>query len=255
MKYIERKIIHPLLAVISLNRSEKRNALNIALLEELCLALEELHQTQSVRVVILHGKGTVFCAGLDLEEAADPEKIEASSKLLIKALEMIYNSPLIIVAAVHGCVIAGGVGLMAVCDFVIAAERTRFGLPEVHRGLTPALVSAFLCRQIPNRVLQELAFLGELIDSERAKEVNLIHAIADEDHLMETAIHISESILKGAPHAICETKKLLNKFNPKELERNLALAEELHQKMRHSKEALEGAAAFREKRLPNWILK
>lgn len=255
MKYIERKIIHPLLALITLNRPEKRNALNIALLEELCLALEELHHTQSVRVVILQGKGTVFCAGLDLEEAADPKKIEASSKLLIQVLEMIYHSPLIIIAAVHGCVIAGGLGLIAVCDYVIAAERTRFGLPEVHRGLIPALVSAYLCRQIPNRVLQELAFLGKLINSDRAKEVNLIHAIAEEDHLIETAMHISETILKGAPHAICETKKLLNKFNPKELEENLALAEELHLKMRHSKEAVEGAVAFREKRLPNWILK
>ena len=139
---------HEGITLITLNRPEKRNALNIALMSCLCDAIDAAVNDSTQRVVVIKGEGDVFCAGLDLSEAQDPEKTEQSTYSVARMLTTIQKCPCATIAAVHGAVFAGGAGLMAACDFVVAEEMTLFGFPETRRGLIPAQVMALLMRQL-----------------------------------------------------------------------------------------------------------
>lgn len=251
-QYVKVKIINEALSLITLNRPERRNALNMGLVEELGSVFEGLHNTASQRVTIINGEGPVFCSGLDLKEAADPALIDKSSELLASTLRIVANSSLIVIAAVHGAVLAGGMGIMAVCDLVLSAPDTKFGLPETRRGLVAAMVAAFMGRQLLDRHLKELLLLGENIDASQALKIGLINRIVSEGSLEAEAIKYAELILKGAPQATRDTKRLLKALEPTELTESMNIAKTFHHKARMSKEALEGAKAFLEKRSPNW---
>jgi len=250
MIHIERPL--PGAVTIVLNRPEKRNALNIALLEDLFNTITEFNLDHSIRVMILKGNGPLFCTGLDLSEATDPSKSKYSGELVKMTFEAIYNSPHTTIATVHGAAIAGGAGLMCACDFAFAAEGTKFGFPEVHRGLVPALILPLLSRQLGQGKVKELLLLGETIDTDKALALGLIHRIAPADQLSDQAHAIAKQIMKGAPEALAETKKLIHALYPSEFEKDLNTALEVHDKIRHSTEAREGAHAFLEKRLPSW---
>ena len=122
---------NPEITVFTLNRPEKRNALNIELLERFSKELEAVHQIPSKRVLIITGAGPSFCTGMDLKETANISNPEYSAQLIAKVLSGIYTSKLVTIAAVNGVAIAGGAGLMSACDFVIAATGTRIGYPEI----------------------------------------------------------------------------------------------------------------------------
>src|SRR6266498_2340399 len=131
---------------LTLNRPDKRNALNVELLEEFCAGIAAAESDASQRVLVLRGAGAVFCSGLDLAEAAQPERAIASAELVGKALRALATTRLITIAAVQGAAIAGGAGLMSACDFAVATRDAKFGYPEVRRGLVPALIMTFLRR-------------------------------------------------------------------------------------------------------------
>ncbi len=126
------------ISVLTLNRPERRNALTIELMNELTAAIEAVAADPNQRVVILRGEGKAFCTGLDLEEAAVTEKAHASAETVGRMLLALANTRLVTIAIVHGAAVAGGAGIMSACDFVIAAERTKIGYPEVRRGLVRA---------------------------------------------------------------------------------------------------------------------
>ncbi len=229
---------------ITLNRPEKRNALNIALMEEFCRVYAETEQLTDQRVVIIRAAGPHFCAGLDLNEAADPNSVEKSAALLAKMYRTIYDSPLISIAAVQGSAMAGGAGIVSACDLAIAEKEAHFGYPEVHRGLVAAQVSTLLKRQIPMRFVRELLLLGELIDAKRAAEIGLINRTVAPEELTAKSLEIAAQILKGSPKASIETKRLLTNLEIISLEDDLKIAMEAHHRARFSQEAKEGIEAF-----------
>jgi methylglutaconyl-CoA hydratase len=207
---IEKKA--PQITVITLNRPERRNALTIPLLNELIAAIKVASDEPHERVLILRGAGAAFCTGLDLKEAADRRKAHMSAELVAKTLITLSQADLITIAAVHGAALAGGAGLMSACDFVIAAEGTKIGYPEVRRGLVAGLVMTFLRRQLGERNIRELLFGSELIDAQRAREIGLINRVVPTDQLMNEAQKFADSVLQGAPTALLQTKKLANRM-------------------------------------------
>jgi len=243
----------PQITQLSFNRPEKRNALNFALMEELLVALDETHADPSQRAIIIRGNGPAFCAGLDLEEARVKETFERSTELVASMLKTIYESPLITIAAVHGAAMAGGAGLMSACDFAIADEQTVIGYPEVKRGLVPAMVTAFLIRQLQQRHLRELLLLGESISAMRALQIGLINELVPQSELLSVALSIAQKALEGAPAALKDTKKLLDDLYPSTVSHDIHTAQHYHLHARQSNEAEEGMQAFLEKRKPRWV--
>src|SRR3954469_14677698 len=160
---VEKRSAH--LTVVTLNRPERRNALSLQMLTELISAIKMASDQANERVLILRGAGVAFCTGLDLKEAADQRKAHATAEMVAKTLITLAETRLVTIAAVHGAAVAGGAGIMSACDFVVAAEKTKIGYPEVRRGLVAGLVMTFLRRQVGERNLRELVLGGELIEA------------------------------------------------------------------------------------------
>jgi methylglutaconyl-CoA hydratase len=243
----------PQMTVVTLNRPERRNALTIELLTELQAAIKVVSDQPDQRVFILRGAGAAFCTGLDLKEAADHTKAHATAGMVANTLIAISQTHLITVAAVHGAAVAGGAGIMSACDFVVAAEGTKIGYPEVRRGLVAGLVMTFLRRQVGERNMRELLLGSELIDAERAKEIGLVNRVVAREDVMSEAQKFAESVLQGAPGALAQTKRLINELWWRSVKEDVDLALKYHLQARESDEAREGIAAFNEKRKPKWI--
>ncbi len=188
--------------LVTLNRPERRNALTIELMTELVAAIENAAADDQQRILILRGAGKAFCTGLDLKEAAETGKAHASAEMVAKTLLTLSQTRLITIAVVHGAAVAGGAGIMSACDFVVAAERTKIGYPEVRRGLVAGLVMTFLRRQLRERDLRELLFGGELIEAKRAQEIGLVNRVVPPDELENETQEIGRHILQGAPGAL-----------------------------------------------------
>src|SRR5437588_2095729 len=242
----------PQTTVLTLNRPERRNALTIELLTELCAAIKVASDEPQKRVVILRGAGAAFCTGLDLKEAADQRKAHATAEMVAKTLITLADAKVVTIAAVHGAAVAGGAGIMSTCDFVVAAENTKIGYPEVRRGLVAGLVMTFLRRQVGERNLRELVLGGELIDAARAKEIGLVNRVVPADEVMNEAQKFANSVLQGAPNAVAQTKRLIQELWATSVKEDVDLALKHHLQARESAEAREGIAAFNEKRPPNW---
>ncbi len=244
----------PQITVITLNRPERRNALTVELLTELCAAIKVASDEPQTRVVILRGAGAAFCTGLDLKEAADQTKAHATAEMVANTLIAISQTHLVTIAAVHGAAVAGGAGIMSACDFVVAAERTKIGYPEVRRGLVAGLVMTFLRRQAGERNMRELLLGSELIDAERAKAIGLVNRVVARNDVMTEALKFAESALQGAPGALAQTKRLIDELWWRSVKQDVDLALKYHMEARESGEAREGIAAFNEKRKPKWVL-
>jgi methylglutaconyl-CoA hydratase len=222
------------------------------MLEALCAAVDEACADPAVRVIVIRGNGPVFCAGLDLEEAADPAKSHASAGLVARMLETVYYAPKVTIAAVHGAAVAGGAGLMSACDLAVAAADTVFGYPEVRRGLVAGLVMTFVRRQLNERHARELLLLGEIVDAERAQEIGLISRAVPSGTLDEQVARLVDRVLQTGPNAVKETKAWLDATWPRSVREDLQAALELHVRVRNAPEAAEGMRAFLEKRAPQW---
>jgi methylglutaconyl-CoA hydratase len=244
----------PQITVVTLNRPERRNALTIQLLNELIAAIKVASDQPHERVLILRGAGAAFCTGLDLKEAADRSKAHATAEMVAKTLIALSQTRLVTIAAVHGAAVAGGAGIMSACDFVVAAEKTKIGYPEVRRGLVAGLVMTFLRRQVGERNIRELLLGSELIEAKRAKEIGLVNRVVPRDELMNEARKFADSALQGAPGAVAETKRLIEQLWSSSVKEDVDLALKYHMQARESAEAREGIAAFNEKRKPNWVV-
>ena len=243
----------PQITVLTLNRPERRNALTIELLSELNAAIKIASDQPQERVIILRGAGVAFCTGLDLKEAADQTKAHATADMVANTLIAISQTRLITIAAVHGAAVAGGAGIMSACDFVVAAQGTKIGYPEVRRGLVAGLVMTFQRRQIGERNMRELLLGSELIDADRAKEIGLVNRVVAQADLMNEAQKFAQSVLQGAPGAMAQTKRLIEELWSSSVKEDVDLALKYHMQARESEEAREGIAAFNEKRKPKWV--
>ncbi len=241
---------------VTLNRPEKRNALNVPLLEQTITAIAAATADQTQRVLVLRGAGKVFCSGLDLEEASQTEFAQRSAGLVADLLYALSTTRLITIAAVQGAAVAGGAGVMSACDFAVVTRDAKFGYPELRRGLVPAVIMTFLRRQLRERDARELLYLGKLFTAEHALSIGLVNrVVADEPALATEVQSIVSSLLQGAPGALATTKQLLRELWPSPLEADFAQAHNVHVAARTSPEAMEGIASFLEKRPPNWAPK
>lgn len=250
---IIRESVNAYTTALVLNRPERRNALSMQLMQELIAAVEAASKDPSQRALVLRGAGEVFCAGLDLKEAQETGRSDDSAHTVARLLQTVHACPLVTIAAVHGAAMAGGAGLMSTCDFVVAAEGTKIGYPEVRRGLVAALVMSFILRQLRERDNRELLLLAEPIDARRALEMGLISRVVARDRVMEEVMKIAAVAVHGAPHALAHTKQLIAELRPPTVSTDVERAIQFHLGARTSDEAQEGIAAFLEKRPPSWV--
>jgi methylglutaconyl-CoA hydratase len=221
-------------------------------MQSLCEALQSLAYEPQRRVVVLRGAGPAFCAGLDLYEAADIQQAEESARWVARTFQTLASSPLVSIAAAHGAAYAGGAGLLACCDLVVAADELRIAFPETRRGLVPALAAVALRARLRGGDLAELLLSGEPIDAARALGIGLVQRVVPGNLLLAEAQKLAALILEGGPDAVRQTKLLLRETRGADPGQFFQQALELHQRARLSDEAREGLAAFREHRGPRW---
>ena len=241
----------PQVISLTLNRPERRNALTIELMSELATAIEDAAANPEQRIVVLRGAGKAFCTGLDLQEAVKHAP-QQTAEMVARLLLALAETRLVTIAVVHGAAVAGGAGVMSACDFVIASDHTKFGYPEVRRGLVASLVMTFLRRQLRERDLRELLLASELINAQRACEIGLVNRVVPVAELDSEVQKTIASVLQGAPGAITNSKRLLEQLWSTSVREDIERALAHHLDARESPEAKEGIAAFNEKRLPNW---
>ncbi|MCI0458855.1 MAG: enoyl-CoA hydratase-related protein [Gemmataceae bacterium] len=247
----------PPAVILTLNRPDKRNALSRGLIDALGRALQRARDDAAVRAVILTGAGSVFCAGMDLAELAETlERKEESERVwedalrLAKVYDLIYTLPKPTIAAVNGAAVAGGAGLVTVCDLAVAVLEARFGYPEVRRGLVAAMVMPHLLRHVGERLARYLLLTGELIDGAEACRTGLVNAVVPAEQLLERARSWAHSLAEGGPNALAQTKALLKQFS-----RQAASVEETAKASaapRLTEECQQGLRAFFAKRPAPW---
>src|ERR1043166_3939913 len=234
----------PRITVVTLNRPERRNALTLELLTELCAAIKVASQQPEQRILILRGAGAAFCTGLDLKEAADTTKAHATAKMVANTLISISQTRLVTIAAVHGAAVAGGAGIMSACDLVVAAEKTKIGYPEVRRGLVAGLVMTFLRRQVGERNMRELLYTAELIDAAGAKEIGLVNRVVAPEEVMNEVQKFAVSVLQGAPGALAQTKRLVEDLWWHSVKEDVDLALKYHMQARERDESRKALAVL-----------
>lgn len=252
INFIETKHETPEIIIATLNRPEKRNALNSGLMQELIDIFDRAETDSKTRIIILKGAGPLFCAGLDLEEVSDQARATVLTDMVAKILEKIYRSPVVTIALAHGAAIAGGAGLIAACDFAVGTPELKLGFPEVKRGIIPSIISTILARQLGWRQLRELFLLGNTITGTHAAALRLLNTVVPEDQLHAYGLQLAQQILEGAPQAIRATKQLLNHMYSENFDAEVLYARKMHKDARSYEETLEGIRAFHEKRKPSW---
>ncbi len=245
-------VIQPGIQSLTLNRAERRNALSIELLESLCRELDQLENDRQNRVVLLCGAGPVFSAGLDLREAADVDLVDRSAEAVKQTLGKLRSTSLVVIAVVQGGAFAGGAGLMAACDIVIASTDVKIGFPEARRGLLPALVTDVLRHKVREGDLRDLFLAGEPIDAVRAQQIGIVQRVVPATELLDSAVALARSVVAGGPDTIRKTKALINTSFSENVPADKPNLIDMHLAARHSDEAREGLAAFNEKRDPKW---
>jgi methylglutaconyl-CoA hydratase len=244
------------IAILCLNRPAQRNALSRALVAELRDLVDKVRVEERTRVLVLTGAGPTFCAGMDLKEAATADGTEAEQTAIAvlqqfaDLLHCLHTLPKPTIAAVSGAALAGGAGLMAACDLVVAAEGTMIGYPEVKRGLVASIVMHDLSRQVGDRRARQLLLTGEPITAEVAKEWGMVNVVTPPRSFLDEAVRLAQGLLQGGPLAIATTKRLLDEAlgRPHDLRGAAAISAAV----RVSDEAREGMLAFLEERAPHW---
>jgi methylglutaconyl-CoA hydratase len=244
------------IAMITLSRPEKRNAITAEMIAELFSAFSEL-EASPARVLILTGAGKAFCSGMDLEAlkalaTQSPAEQREDADRLARLCLRIWSFPKPTIAAVNGHAIAGGCGLATLCDFTIAVPEAKFGYPEVRIGFLPAVVSVFLMRQIGEKCARDLLLTGRTIDAAEAHRIGLVTQIVPAKELMITAQILAATLLECSPVSLHMTKKLLCDFTAPEIARELELAAAASAQIRTTVDFQEGLASFLEKRPPRW---
>ena len=242
---------------IILNRPEVHNAMNEKLMKELTTCFHELGKDDSIRTIILTGKGKSFCAGADLNWMKSMAKYSKEenindSRLLLNLYEAIYKCPKPVIGRVNGHAFGGGIGLFAVCDIIIAVPDCKFAFSEVKLGIIPAVISTYIVRKIGLSNMRRLFLTGERFNSEYAKEVGLIDYVITPEELDEKIKNYTELLQSSGPIAIVEVKKLIDSCENMDREKYKEHTVEKISELRVSKEGQEGINAFLEKRKSKW---
>ncbi len=246
------------IASITLNRAEKRNALNSEVVKELIKAFEIAEHDEQVKVIILKANGDVFSAGADLDylkklQSNSFEENLSDSNLLKKLFQQIYQQPKIVIAQIEGHAIAGGCGLASICDYIFSVPEAKFGYTEVKIGFIPAIVAVFLVRRIGEGKAKELLFSGDLIDAEKAQNLGLINYIIDPNKIADEVKTFALKLCKStSAQSIALTKQLLNNVQDLPLAEALEFASEMNAHARSTDDCKKGISAFLNKIKIEW---
>jgi len=257
MKFINYSVKNRL-AYITLNRPDKRNALNNEVVKELTEAFEYAQKDDSAKVIILNAIGDVFCAGADLAYLQSLQKFTfdenlSDSNTLKKLFKLIYTLDKIVIAQVSGHAIAGGAGLATVCDIVFSVPEAKFGFTEVKIGFVPAIVSIFALRKLGESWTKRLLLTGDIIKATEAKECGIVNFIYSKEEIeYKTKKFASNLINNTSGNSLKLTKKLINKVQQLDLESGLKYTAELNAKARESSDCKKGINAFLNKSDIKW---
>jgi len=242
---------------IWLDRPDVRNAFNAVMIGELRRALRTLAGEPDVRVIVLSGRGSSFCAGADLAWMQDIARSSRDENLresldLAACLYDLYTVAKPTIARVNGPAIGGGIGFVSACDIAVATTEVRFGLSEVKIGLVPAAISPYVLRRIGESRARQYVLTGERFDARRAEEIGLVNIAVGPEELDPKVDEIIASLLSSGPEAIAKAKELLSRVPGMDLSEAKRYTAEMIAGLRVSAEAQEGMAAFLEKRRPKW---
>lgn len=238
--------------ILTLNRPEKRNALNAALIAALKNALREADANGELRAIVIRGAGKDFCSGADLEslrkisEASYEENLEDARNLADLFL-LIRKVRIPVIAAVHGRALAGGCGLATACDLVIATRSARFGYPEVKIGFVPAMVAAILRRNLGEKKSFELLTQGFEFPAEEAKAIGLVNAIFDDDGFDAATLEYASVYSKVSGSAVSMTKRLLHDIDGNDFSAAVEIGVEANARARMTDDCKKGIAKFLDK--------
>lgn len=238
--------------VITLNRPEVRNAIDLETSVQVAEALTDLDKNDNVHVAVLTGAGGVFSAGMDLKMfARTGQRPIIAGRGLLGITEAPPNKP--VLAAVQGYALGGGFEVALACDMIVAAKGTRFGLPEVTRGLVAAGGGLTrLGRKLPYNVTAEVLLTGSPLDAQRALDLGLVNAVVEADELMPVTLKFARTIAANAPLAVAASKKVLAASWSWRSDSLFQRQAELVDPVLRSRDAAEGATAFVEGRSPRW---
>lgn len=238
---------------ITINRPKAKNAVNAAVAEGIAAAIDELDGNDQLTVGILTGAGGTFCAGMDLKafltgERASPEVQKRGFGGLVSAPP---KKPLI--GALEGYILAGGLELSLACDMTVCSESSKFGIPEVKRGLVAAAGGVVaLPRIIPKRVAVEMALTGDPISAQRAYELGLVNHVVAEGEVMSKARELADAIAANGPLAVAASKRCIEESEDWLASEMLTKQMPIVTPVFQSEDAQEGPKAFAEKRAPVW---
>jgi enoyl-CoA hydratase len=237
--------------VITIDRPEARNAVNLAVAEGIAAALDRLDEDDGLRAGILTGAGGTFCAGMDLKAFVAGERSYVGDRGFAGITQRAARKPLI--AAVEGWALAGGFEVALSCDLIVAARDARFGIPEVKRGLVAAAGALLrLPRRIPYHLAMELALTGEPIGAERAAGLGIVSRLAEPGEALSGAHELAALIARNGPLAVDATKRIVAAAGDWTEREAWERQGEIAGPVFSSEDAREGATAFAEKRDPVW---
>jgi methylglutaconyl-CoA hydratase len=246
-------------ATVTLNRPDLRNAFNEGAIAELARVFDELGRDDAVRAIVLAANGPSFCAGADLNwmkkmAGYSHDENEADAMRLAAMLRTIYLCPKPTVARVQGDCYAGGMGLVAACDIVVASEAAGFCLSEVKLGLIPATISPYVIKAMGEQAARRYFLTAERFDAAEAQRIGVAHAVVAPEALDATVAGIVKALVNNSPHAVRQAKTLVREIVGQPVDD--ALLRDTAGRIaaiRASIEGREGVASFLEKRKPTWI--
>ena len=236
---------------ITLNRPEKKNALNNVMMNELNYALAYAKQESSIRVVVIAAEGNIFCAGADLTRAkseSNVPKLKNNDDISL-SLRHLYKP---VICKIQGSVYAGALLIVSNSTHAIAVKEAEFSAPEIHRGLWPFMVMAGLFRVMPKRAGLDFIMRGQPIDAYKAEKFGLINQSVNKENLDETVNSLAKELASLAPETMQFGLEAYEKQDSKSFNEALPYLQEQIAKCFEGKDAKEGISAFLEKRKPNW---
>jgi enoyl-CoA hydratase/carnithine racemase len=241
---------------LTITREERRNAMSHGVLAGMAQAIGSAQSRRDIRAIVVTGAGSkAFCAGADLQSAnAFTTDYSEPHGHLAQLLRVARASTIPMVARVNGACMAGGMGLMSMCDMAVAASHAVFGLPEVKVGVFPAQVLSVLQHLIPRRVLVEMCMTGEPITSAQALQYNLVNYVSEEGSDVDTQLQwLLDRMLDKSPAAIRRGMYTMKKIEAMAFEESMSFTESQIALFTLTEDAKEGQKAFQEKRKPQWV--
>jgi methylglutaconyl-CoA hydratase len=239
-------------AWVTLNAPERRNALSAAVIEQLGARIRSAIDDAAARAVVLTGNGPAFCAGADLKGGGSAVAPGGGHNPFVDILQLLWDGPKPVVAAVNGHAFGGGLGLVAAADIAIGVETARFAFSEVRVGVIPAMISVVVLPKLGVHQAMRLFLTGETFDAVQARDYGLLHHVVSPSELRVVVQAEIDAIALGGPNAVREAKRLVRLIPRLSTQEGFAYAQEKIATLFASEEAAEGMSAFAAKRRPKW---